>query len=130
MLRARATFARAVEPGAVVITTEDVGRPAENIEYYSGIAWALYFTDLLRWGVGVGEAAERLARAGMKPYLLIPPTQPDRARMLEDLGHAFLVERVADIPPGQAMDYFVAAPFHRGVRMELYRLTPREPARN
>ena len=126
MLRARATFARAVEPGAVVITTEDVGRPAENIEYYSGIAWALYFTDLTRWGVGVREAAERFARARMKPYLLIPPTQPDRARMLEDLGHAFLVERVADIPPGQAMDYFVAAPFHRGVRMELYRLTLRE----
>src|SRR5439155_14688201 len=57
-------------------------------------------------------------------------TQPDRARTLEDLGHAFFVERVADIPPAQAMDYFVAPPFHHGVRMELYRLTPRERARN
>jgi len=32
---------------------------------------------------------------------------------------------VADIPPIQAMDYFVAAPFHHGVRMELWKLTPR-----
>jgi len=126
MLRARATFERAVEPRAVVITTEDVGRPAENIEYYSGLAWAVYFTDLARWGIGVSDAAERFARARMKPYLLIPPTQPGGSRMLEELGQAFLVERVADIPPSQAMDYFVAAPFHRGVRMELYRLTLRE----
>jgi len=125
MLRARTTFARVVEPGAVVITTEDIGRPAENIEYYSGVAWALYFTDLARWGIGVTEAAERFAVARMKPYLLIPPTQPDRTRMLEELGRSFLVERTADIAPGQAMDYFVAAPFHRGVRLELYRLTPR-----
>src|SRR5207302_974651 len=41
MLRARTAFARVVEPGAVVITTEDIGRPAENIEYYSGVARAL-----------------------------------------------------------------------------------------
>src|SRR4029077_15111252 len=67
MVHARAVFARKVEPGAVVITTEDVGRPAENIEYYSGVAHALYLTDLERWGLTVADAAALLARGGMKP---------------------------------------------------------------
>src|SRR5439155_7449409 len=48
MARARAIFGRNVEPGAVVITTEDVGRPVENIEYYSGVAPALSQTDIAR----------------------------------------------------------------------------------
>jgi len=122
MLRARAVFGRAVEPGAVVITTEDVGRPAENIEYYSGGTHALYFTDLERWNISVPEAASRFARAGMVPYLLIPGTQRDRVRLLQDLGRLFSVELVADIPAAQAVEYFVAAPFHRGVPMELHRL--------
>ena len=43
------TCRRSSSPNAVVITTEDVGRPAENIEYYSGVADALYMTDLERW---------------------------------------------------------------------------------
>ena len=33
------------------------------------------------------------------------------------------VEAVADIPAPRDMSYFVAAPFHRGVRMELYRIS-------
>jgi hypothetical protein len=125
MLRARATFARAVEPGAVVITTEDVGRPAENIDYYSGVAHALYLTDLERWRLPVAEAAYVFARARMPTYLFIPRRQPGREQMLADLRRLFTVELVADVPPEHAIDYFVAAAFHRGVRMELYRLVPR-----
>ena len=49
MLEARANMQRLLEPNSVVITTEEVGRPAENIEYYSGVANALYITDLERW---------------------------------------------------------------------------------
>jgi 4-amino-4-deoxy-L-arabinose transferase-like glycosyltransferase len=123
MLRARATFARAVEPRSVVITTEDVGRPGENIDYYSGVAHALYLTDLARWGLSVGDAAELLARGGFHPYLLIPTIQRGRAAMLGALGTRFAVDLAADIPATQAMDYFVAAAFYpRGIHMELYRL--------
>src|SRR5204862_1523837 len=121
MLRARATFARAVEPGAVVITTEDVGRPAENIEYYSGVAHALYLTDLARWRMPVAQAADLLTRAGLKPYLFIPTVQAGRAFMLGSLAKDFVVERATDVTPPEAIDYFVAAAFHRGVHMELFR---------
>jgi hypothetical protein len=124
MLRARATLARAVEPGAVVITSEDVGRPAENIDYYSGIAHALYFTDLERWRIPPHLAAYLLVGGGLKPYLLIPPDHPGRAQMFRDIELSFSVDLVARIPPHEAMAYFVAAPFHRGIPMELHRLRP------
>jgi hypothetical protein len=125
MVRARAIFARKVEPGAVVITTEDVGRPVENIEYYSGVAHALYLTDLQRWRLGVGDAAELLARGGMKPYLLLPKAQPDLDRLLDALGRRFAVELAADIPRPRALDYFVATRFNpEGIHMLLYRLGP------
>ncbi len=125
MLRSRAAFATAVEPNAVVITTEDVGRPAENIDYYSGRAYGLYFTDLRRWGLTPAAAAALLAKAGLKPYLLIPFKQPDRDELLADLRQSFDVEQVADIPPAEAIDYFVAAAFYpNGIRMLLFRLRP------
>jgi len=58
----------------------------------------------------------------MPPYLFIPFTQPDREQMLAELAE-FQVEQAADIPAPQAIGYFVAAPFHRGVRMLLYRIS-------
>src|SRR5205814_1221708 len=64
MQRARATFAQAVEPNAVVITTEEIGRPGENIDYYSGRARAFYLTDLMRWRITVMSAAGFLLDAG------------------------------------------------------------------
>ena len=121
MTYARENLRRLVPPHAVVITTEDVGRPAENIEYYGGIH-ALYLTDLTRWRLGVRDAAALLLRSGMPPYLFIPFTQPDREQMLAELAE-FQVEQAADIPAPQAIGYFVAAPFHRGVRMLLYRIS-------
>src|SRR5439155_25511676 len=125
MAHARAVFARKVEPGAVVITTEDVGRPAENIEYYSGVAHALYLTDLERWGLTVGDAAELLAHGGMKPYLHLPKAHPGLDRLLAALGRRFTVELAADIPARRAVDYFVAAQFlPEGIHMQLHRLGP------
>jgi 4-amino-4-deoxy-L-arabinose transferase-like glycosyltransferase len=126
MLRARATLASAVDPNAVVITSEDVGRPAENIDYYSRVARAFYLTDLQRWGMTVTQAAAVLIRAGWVPYLFVPPNEPGRAEMLTDLEKQFEVELVANVPPERAMEYFVAASFHpRGIRMLLYRIRPR-----
>jgi hypothetical protein len=123
MLEARANMQRLLEPDAVVITTEEVGRPAENIEYYSGVANALYMTDLERWKVPPYYAALYLIFNGKRPYLYIPANQPDKDRLLAGLRKEMTVDLVADIPPQRAMAHFVAAPFHRGVRMELYRLS-------
>jgi hypothetical protein len=127
MERARSTLNAAVDPKAVVITTEEVGRPAENIDYYSGVAHALYFTDLKRWRLSVSDAAKLLAQGGWVPYVLIWTEQkePRRAEVVEELAPHFTMELVADIPARRAMDYFVAsAAYSRGVHMELYRLKP------
>ena len=124
MLRARQTFNKAVQPGAVVITTEDVGRPAENIDYYSGVARALYFTDLDRWRMSVGDAAALFIKGGLIPYIFVPTDTPARGELLSELSSRFALELAADIPAARAMDYFVAAAFHRGLHMELYRLAP------
>ncbi len=121
MERARATLAEAVRPGALVITTEDVGRPAENIDYYSGGARAVYLTDLARWRIGPTELAYRASRVGMTTHLLLPVDQPDRDQLFASL-RAYRVTLVADIPPERAIDYFVAAAFHRGVHLQLHRV--------
>ena len=123
MVEARTNMQHLLEPKAVVITTEEVGRPAENIEYYSGIANALYLTDLQRWHLPLYDAAVQLVIRGMRPYLYIPANQPDGEKMIADLRNRFTVDLVADIPPQRAMANFVAAPFHRGVRMLLYRIS-------
>jgi len=122
MERARATFAHAVEPNAVVITTEEIGRPGENIDYYSGRARAFYLTDLMRWRITVMSAAGFLLDGGWTPYILLPPTQPGLQGMLTILRAMYQVDLVAKVPARQAMDYFVAAPFHRGIDLDLYRL--------
>jgi hypothetical protein len=123
MLEARANMRRLLEPNAVVITTEEVGRPAENIEYYSGVANALYMTDLERWHLPLREAVLQLLIHGMRPYLYIPASEPKAEEMLSQLRTLLTVDLVADIPAQRAMAHFVAAPFHRGVRMELYRIS-------
>jgi hypothetical protein len=122
MLQARANMSRYLEPNSVVITSEETGRPAENIEFYSDRADALYITDLMRWRLKLPQAAGALLVKGMRPYLYIAANQRGKDRMLGDLS-AFQVDKVADIPADQSMAHFVAAPFHRGLRMELYRIS-------
>ncbi|HZP42422.1 MAG TPA: hypothetical protein VFD84_13070, partial [Candidatus Binatia bacterium] len=107
MLLARHTFAGAVPPPAVVITTEDAGRPAENIDYYSGVAHGLYLTDLVRWGIPVPLAAAAFARAGLTPYLFLPDHDPARERILGELERDFATELVADVPAPEALRWFV-----------------------
>src|SRR5262249_36057902 len=92
LARAQATFAAAVAPRAVVITTEEVGRPAENIEYYSGVAHALYLTDLQRWRLPIWRAATLLANHGFVPYLLLPAADPGREQMIAELENHFDVD--------------------------------------
>jgi len=119
--RAASVFRQAVEPNAVVITTEDIGRPMENIEYYADVH-SLYFTDLERWRMSLDLASTRLIIGHFKPYLLIPKQQSELAQVKPPLT----AELVLDIPPQRNYDFFVAAAFHRGLPMQLYRI--RSPA--
>jgi hypothetical protein len=123
MLAARANMQKLLEPHSVVITTEDVGRPAENIEFYSGVAHALYLTDLERWRFNLSDTAIRIILDHKRPYLFIPASQRNKQELLATLRQHLTVELVADISPEKAMAHFVAAPFHRGVAMELYRIS-------
>jgi hypothetical protein len=115
--RAASVFRQAVEPNAVVITTEDVGRPMENIEYYAGVH-SLYLTDLERWRLSVEQASTLLIIRHFKPYLLIPKQDAEAAQ----LDPPLTAELVLDIPPQRNYDFFVAAAFHRGLPMQLYRI--------
>jgi hypothetical protein len=122
-MRAAATFRQAVGTNAVVITLEDVGRPMENIEYYAGVH-SLYFTDLQRWRLPLRVAATMFMLNRMKPYLLIPKqglSSWDQSQV-DSLGPDLELELIADIPPNRNYDYFVAAAFHRGLPMALYRI--------
>jgi len=125
MRLARQSFTRLVEPNAVIITSERVGRPAENLEFYgSPRMHALYLTDLNRWNVRIDQAAALLIGRGYPVYLFLPPDEPARATLAAELAKGeFEVERVADIPANRAMLHFVAAPFHGGVPMQLDRVS-------
>jgi hypothetical protein len=122
-MRAAATFRQAVLPGAVVFTLEEIGRPMENIEYYAGVH-SLYFTDLQRWRLPLRVAATELILSRYKPYLLIPKTGLSKwdQKQVDSLAPDLTLELVADIPPNRNYDYFVAAAFHRGLPMALYRI--------
>jgi len=120
---ARETLRRTLEPRSVVITSEDMGRPAENIEYYGGVP-AFYLTDLQRWGLTVAGASTPFILKHVRPYLLIDAGVPERASILADLAeHGFVAERVLEVPPNRNMEYFVAAPVRRNVGAEIFRLT-------
>ncbi|HWP66085.1 MAG TPA: hypothetical protein VNO26_09255, partial [Candidatus Limnocylindria bacterium] len=114
---ARRTFA----PRGVLITTEDIGRPAENYEYWAGVH-ALYLTDLARWRIPIEEAVFLFLVAEQEPYLLLPRTLPEREQILAGLRAQFAVELVADVPPQRNYDYFVASAFHGGLPLELWRV--------
>jgi hypothetical protein len=117
--RATATVRQRLAPRAVLITTEDIGRPAENFEYYAGVN-ALYLTDLDRWRIPIERAAFFLLVSELEPYLLIPRALPERDRLLETLRGQFQVDLVADIPPARNYDYFVSSAFHAGMPLELW----------
>lgn len=124
MRQARANLGQWVEPNSLIITTEDVGRPAENIEYYSGYADAIYMTEVRRWRASVPTIAGAVLGKGIRPYLYLPYEDPELPTIKAALQRAgFKIELVADIPPGMALKHFVAAPFHRGRRMQLYKLS-------
>ncbi len=120
--RAVATVQRWIEPEAIIVTTEQVGRAVENLEYHANRR-AIYLTDLRRWGLQVSAAARLFDAAGMPTYLLLPPG-PELAKIRAGLPPLDRLTPVEKIPAEQAIDWFVAAPTHQGVDLELLRLRP------
>jgi hypothetical protein len=125
---ARETLRRTLEPRSIVITSEDIGRPAENIEYYGGFP-AFYLTDLERWRIKPSQASQAFISAGVRPYLLVDqPTNAyeaeERRRFFADLAeHGFVADRLLEIPPEKKMQYFVASPRPRPGAAELFRIS-------
>jgi len=117
--RATATVRRTLAPRAVVITSEDIGRPLENLEFYAGVN-ALYLTDLERWKIPLERAVFFLLISEMEPYLLLPRSFAEREQLLAPLRARYALELVADIPPDRNYDYFVASGFHGGMPLELW----------
>jgi hypothetical protein len=111
---------RTLDPEAVVITSEDIGRPAENLEYYAGVD-AFYLSDLERWRIPLWKAAYFLMAAEREPYLLLPRST-ERDRVLTGLRPYVVLERIAEIPPERNADYFAVSGFHAGMPLELWRL--------
>jgi hypothetical protein len=120
---ARETLRRTLEPRSVVITAEDMGRPAENIEHYGGFP-AFYVTDLKRWRLKASSASLSFLAAGVRPYLLLDQSVPERGALLADLAdQGFIADRIVQVPPGRNMEYFVASPNGSKYPAELFRIS-------
>jgi hypothetical protein len=119
--RARATIAGSIDMPAVVLTTTAIGRPAENLNYYTA-AQAIYLEEMVRWQVQPRFAVGRLLRTGYAVYLLTTPEAAKQWLANENIATWYTGEIVRSIPAAEASDYFVASPFHRGIPLVLVRL--------
>ena len=72
--RARATLGALVPPDGVVITSESLGRPAENVAHYLGVP-AFYASELRLLRTDEQRAALLLAMAGRRPFFLVAEEQ-------------------------------------------------------
>jgi hypothetical protein len=119
--RARSTIESLLEEPALVVTRSDIGRPAENINYYTDID-AIYEQEMVRWGVEPIAVVNAAVRQGVAAYLLMTPDAVDRWLTSPRVRKWFLPEIVAQIPASRAADVFVASPDHRGVPLQLVRI--------
>jgi len=69
--RARAAIEALLPPGALLLTTPALGRPAENITYYTH-ATAYYWGELPLLGSTIESVAARARDAGRRTFLLAP----------------------------------------------------------
>src|SRR5262249_28642607 len=80
--RARDTVESLVPPGALVITTPALGRPAENITHYTH-AEAHYEGEFGLLGSTPMEAASRWLGTGRRVFVLLPSDAPELPRLPE-----------------------------------------------
>jgi hypothetical protein len=120
--RARETLRQALEPRSVVITSEDMGRPAENIEYYGGVPRSTRPTS------NAGTSGRPTPRSGSSWRAFdLSAGRQGRARARTDTRRPGLEGAQGrarrDIPSGRNMEYFVASPARRDVNSELFRIS-------
>jgi hypothetical protein len=89
--RARDAVESVVPPGALVLVGEGLGRPAENIAYYTH-ADAHYVRELALLSTTAADAATRYARSGRRAFLLVA-SGDGSAAALEREGRLTLLER-------------------------------------
>ena len=118
--RARRTIESIIGPGAVVLTTDEVGRPAENIDYYTH-AHALYLRDLERWRLKIRRACRTFLTAGHDVYLLLP-TSSEQGRDAREQIAPFDVTHVVHVEARDAPHYFVASRFG-AYPLDMYRVS-------
>lgn len=118
---AQANFEALVEDRALVLTSYRYGRPAENINYYTG-ADAVYLEELLRYSMG------HLSTVGMaelfeKPvYLLVDAAEAGRWVNNPFTKGKLAFELIRRIPAEESRAFFVASPRHRGIPLVLVRV--------
>jgi hypothetical protein len=121
--RSTAVVKRSLVAPAVVITTEDAGRPLENLEYYADVR-ALYLTDLARWHLDIRQVVFELLVNELEPYLLIPRSIPEHDQIVKTLqdGDYVLLELVEEVPPQRAYDFFATPGLITGGPLELWHI--------
>jgi len=118
--RARHTIESIIGPGAIVLTTDDIGRPAENIDYYTH-AHALYLEDLERWRLKIRRACVTFLAARHDVYLLLPSLSQSGRDAIEQLP-PLEVTHVVHVEARDAPSYFVASRF--GTQpLDIYRVS-------
>jgi len=73
--RARATMRALLPPGALVLTTPALGRPAENLAHYAGVQ-SVYVGELRSLGVSLGGVIMRAMLAYRPVFFLVGPGGP------------------------------------------------------
>jgi hypothetical protein len=124
--RARTTLEGATDYPAVVLTSTQIGRPAENINYYTNVE-AVYLEELVRWQAQPRFAVAALLKAGFSVYLLLPPAQAKQWLANSNIADWYEAETVRSIAPRDADEFFVASPYHTGLALDLVRLDLKRP---
>ena len=111
---------------AVVLTTTSIGRPAENLNYYTPVE-AMYLEEMVRWQAQPRYAIARLLKVGFAVYLLLPPEKAKEWLANTNISTWYTSEIERTIAPDEAVDFFVASPYHRGIPLVLVRMGLKPP---
>jgi hypothetical protein len=101
--RARRSLGALVPPGAVLLTSELLGRPAENAAHYLGVD-AFYLDELSLLHSDRVRAALVFAASGRRTFFLLDDQEAATLAPLRTMGSLRLVERR---PRDAALEWFV-----------------------
>jgi len=103
VIRARKAVESVVPPGAIVIATPALGRPAENITHYTH-AEAYYSEEFAMLGSDSADAARRWLATGRRVFVLLPGKSIRNPAVIE-VGHRSGAElRDWFVDPGHTTD--------------------------